>query len=125
MCCGGYPDPSGWIIAALEKGDMVSLEGGAGTPPAPTARILTIYEVNDFSALCTDGTRLSCVDGSRLVKLEQKDPHPVPSLAARKILFGLWLGEVRESLHGMVDDVDFEIWLLKRKIQKRFTRKSK
>ena len=74
MCCGSYPDPSGYIIANLKRGDEVLVRKGFGNPPVKEDKVLVIAQIGGFSAVCTDGTRLMCGDGWGVEATGEKKP---------------------------------------------------
>jgi hypothetical protein len=122
MCFGyGFPDPSGYVIASLEKGDEITLQAGFGTPAIDQDRVVVVYTVDGFSALCTDGTILLCGDGQGVAKTNRKVEAKLTLKVAGLIVKSNarkasgWLRERVESIKG-------EIWWAKYKL-KRFGKK--
>lgn len=117
MCFGwSLPDPAGRIIAELKKGDEITIEAGYGFPTSDESRTLVVYNVDQFSALCTDGTRLSCRDGNGVKKTGRNVPAKA-SMKVMQILLAAQMQKVVNWFEGMTDDFRFEMFLLKRRLK--------
>ena len=126
MCCcgyGGYIDPGIYVIAGLKKGDEITLQKGFGYPEMTKDGIKVIYKVDGFSAICTDGTLLSCHDGNGLTKTGKNLPAK-PSSRAIVVLGKIELRRLRASLSRFISNLGGDIWYfqyrLKNKIKKIF-----
>ncbi len=83
MCCGyGYFDPWSHVIATLKPGDVIKLKRGFGFPAKKMNQTLTVWQAHRFSAICTNGTLLSCTDGAGVELTDEVDLNPRPNLKA-------------------------------------------
>lgn len=100
MCCGGYGFvPAGAdVISSLRKGDQITLAPKYGMPAVDEERTLIIAEVALYSALCTDGTRLTCHDAPGIKVVSHDNPVELSHEAVKVLNFvgvaRLTVGEV-------------------------------
>lgn len=125
MCCGyrgGYPDPGGYVIASLKKGDEITLQPGFGYPKADKERTLIIYEVHQVSALCTDGTRLSCRDGSG-VTATGRSLKAKAGIKVYLVILDAFVNKSTRWFGDFVENIKTKIWWIQYRFKK--SRKAK
>jgi len=129
MCCGcggfGHIDPGAYAIAELNEGDEIILKKGFGHPETNMDETKIILKVDGFSAICTDGTLLSCHDGNGLTRTGRNLPIN-PSfkiyVLEGKILFRRLWSSASHFASNLEDNIWYFQYRLKEKI-KRFLKK--
>ena len=66
MCCGGiyFPTNLGLGISNLTPGDEIIILKGEGYPAVDKETVAIVWIVAGFSALCNDGTAISCLSNT-------------------------------------------------------------
>jgi hypothetical protein len=119
---GGYPDPGGYVIASLKKGDEITLQPGFGYPKVDKERTLIVYEVYQFSALCTDGTRLMCRDGNGVTATGQSLKAKA-GIKVYLVLLDTFVNKSTRWFGERVEKIKTEIWWIQHRFKK--SRKAK
>ena len=75
------------IFEKLEKGTEIVLLPGAGYPSNDEfARVLIVLEVDQFSALTIDGTKIGCQDAPKIYLTGTMHENVQPSSRAQEIV---------------------------------------
>lgn len=121
MCCGGYGsnlDPGAYVIAELKKGDEIFILDGFGHPKVTKAEHKIIFETDQYSAICTDGTILNCYDGRGLTKSGRNLPAK-PSIKVFIVKGKIFLRRLWSPVADFFFHLNNQVWFFKFRLKKK------
>ncbi|HOX95842.1 MAG TPA: hypothetical protein PLI45_00455 [Candidatus Woesebacteria bacterium] len=121
MCCGGcgsFINPGAYVVAGLKKGDEIILQKDFGTPKTQRDETKIIYEISGYSALCTDGTKLSCHDGNGLTPTGKNLPAK-PSFKVYLIKIRIFFCKIWYRIEDIIVNIKNTIWFANYKLKNK------